>query len=196
MVVLIMAAIIFVLVYIVQESRTNLTIHVPPDLSRGAILKPGELQKSNAYAFALLVWKGLNEWMTNGKEDYEAAIKRYQCLITPDFEQWLLNNKEQKARAGELDRTRFLSELNAYSDSFVSALGNNTFSVAAIMQLQERFNGMKIKDTSMSYSLRVVPDNRKCNEMGMALDGFMVDPTRAETEAEEKSRRERARSYQ
>lgn len=195
MVILILAAIIFALVYMVQKSQTNLKIHVPPDLSRGATLRPGELQKPNAYAFALYVWKGLNEWMKNGKDDYAAAIDKYQCLITPDFEKWLQNNKDQKARAGELDRTRFLSELNAYTDSFVADLGNNTFSVAAVMQLQERFNGMLIKDTSMSYSMRVVPDNRKCNEMGMALDGFMVDPTRAETEAEEKSRRERGRSH-
>lgn len=192
MVIVILAGVILFLIHVISSYQQNIKVHVPPDRSHGVTLKPGELQKPNAYAFALNTWKGLNEWMDNGKEDYPAAIQKYKCMVTPDFEQWLLKNKEQKGKAGELDRTRYLSESNAYDEAFVVALGANTFSVATIMKLQEHFNGMLIKDVNMNYSLKVVPDNRNCNEMGMALAGFMVDPTRAEQEAEEKSKRARA----
>jgi hypothetical protein len=85
-----------------------------------------------------------------------------------------------------------LTEELFYQEGFVSDVGVNVFSVAMVMKLQERVGGMVIKNVAMNYSLRVVPDFRNCNEMGMAVDGFMVDPTRAEKEAEEKSKKERA----
>lgn len=192
MVVLILLGIILALLFVLSEFHRNITVHVPPDLSKGAVLRPGELQKPNAYSFALYVWKGLNEWPVNGKEDYQKAIEKYKCLVTPEFEQWLLKNKEQKGKAGELDRTRFLSEGSAYQESFVVHLGANTYSIATIQRLQERIGGMLIKDVHMNYSLKVIPDSRNCNEMGMALAGFMVDPSRAEQEAEQQSKKSRA----
>lgn len=178
--------------FVMYQRQNEITVHVPPDLSRGATLKPGELQKPNSYSFANYVWRGLNDWPESGKDDYKKAIDKYKCLITPEFERWLNQNRNEKSRAGELDRTRVLTEELFYQEAFVSELGMNSFSVAMVMKLQERVGGMVIKNVTMNYSLRVVPDLRNCNEMGMAIDGFMVDPTRAEKEAEEKSKKERA----
>ena len=177
---------------VIYTRQNDITVHVPPDLSNGAVLKPDELQGVSAYAFAMYVWRNLNDWGTSGSDDYKRLIDEYQCLISPDFERWLRLNEEQKRRQGELDRTRVLSDINLYKPEFVTELSKNVYSVALLVKIQERVKNVIIKDVGMSYSIRVIPDKRKCNPMGMALDGFMVDPTRAEAEAEAKSRKERA----
>jgi integrating conjugative element protein (TIGR03746 family) len=183
-------------VYILYQRQSDITVHVPPDLSQGAVLKPGTLQRPNVYVFANYVWRGLNDWTDSGRTDYSNNIERFRCLITPDFEKWLRNNYDYKRRQGELDRTRLLTEqaLVAYDNAFVTPVGANVYSVAMVMQLQERVGGMVIKDVMMNYSLRVVPDRRTCNKMGMAIDGFMIDPTRAEDDAEKKSKLMRNKS--
>jgi len=192
-VILILAGLLFLQCLVIYTRQNEITVHVPPDLSKGATLKPGELQAANSYAFANYVWRNLNDWGVSGKEDYKRLIDEYRCLVTPEFERWLRLNEAQKRRQGELDRTRVFSEINAYKPEFVSELGSNVFSVALVMKIQERVKSVVIKDVGMSYSLRVIPDSRKCNEMGMALDGFMVDPTRAEQEAEENSKKTRSK---
>lgn len=177
---------------VIHNRQNDITVHVPPDLSNGAVLKPDELQGVSAYAFAMYVWRNLNDWRVSGSDDYKRLIDEYQCLITPEFESWLRKNEELKRRQGELDRTRVLSDTNLYKPDFVTELSKNVFSVALLVNIQERVKGVVIKDVPMSYSIRVIPDNRKCNPMRMALDGFMFDPTRAEADAEAKSRKERA----
>lgn len=191
MVLLLLTGLLFLQSMVIYTRQNELTVHVPPDLSKGATLKPGALQAANSYAFAIYVWRNLNDWGINGKDDYEKLINEYQCLVTPEFEQWLRKNLAHKKQEGELDRTRVLFEKNSYKPEFVSELASNVFSVTLLMKIQERVKSVVIKDVVMNYSLRVVPDARKCNVMGMALDGFIVDPTRAEQEAEENSKKAR-----
>ncbi len=186
--------IILILLQVINARQSDVRVHVPPDLSRGAVLEPDKLQKPNAYAFASYVWRGLNDWTNLGKTDYSARIDRMvkECLVTPDFERWLRNNLREKNRQGELDRTRSLVDEQFYAETLVTPLGVNVMQVGLTLRLMERIQNMPIKDVAMNYTLRVVPDNRPCNAMGMALDGFTLDPSRAEREAEENSRRSRA----
>jgi len=185
-VILILAALLMLQTLVIYTRQNDLTVHVPPDLSNGAVLKPGEVKAVNAYAFAVYVWRNLNDWGTSGKDDYSRLIDEYRCLVT--------QNQLLKRRQGELDRTRVLADLSLFKPEYVTALGGNIFAVSLLTTIQERVKGVIIKDVGMSYALRVVPDYRKCNVMGMALDGFLVDPTRAEQEAEEISRKARARN--
>lgn len=182
---------LFFLIWVLFQRQSDITVHIPPDLSKGANSKPGVLLGPNSYSFGMYVWRGLNDWPESGAKDFTANIDKYRCYITPDFEQWLRKNEKEKRRESELDRTRTLTEVLPFNLKFVSNVGNNVFSVALMMRLQERVGSMIVKNTIMNYSLRVVPDNRHCNDMGMAIDGFMVDPTRAEKEAEEKSKKAR-----
>ena len=191
-VLLVLMGLLFLQSLVIYSRQNEITVHVPPDLSKGATLKPGELHAANSYAFANYVWRNLNDWGVSGKDDYKRLIDEYRCMVTPEFERWLRLNEAQKRRQGELDRTRVFSAINPYRPEFVSELGSNVFSVALVLNIQERVKSVVIKDVGMSYSLRVVPDTRKCNQMGMALDGFMIDPTRAEQEAEENSKKERS----
>lgn len=189
MFILILAALLFFTVWVLYQRQSDITVHIPPDLSRGADVKPNILQNPNAYAFAMYVWRGLNDWNESGKKDYSGAIDKYKCMITPDFERWLRQSEKVKNKEGELDRTRTLTEAIPYSPHFVTKLNANVLSASMVMRLQERVGGMLVKDITMNYALRVIPDNRHCNEMGMAIDGFMFDPTRAEKEADEKSKK-------
>lgn len=193
-VILILAALLMLQSLVIYTRQNDLTVHVPPDLTNGAVLKPGEVKAVNAYAFAVYVWRNLNDWGSSGKDDYSRLIDEYRCLVTPEFERWLRQNQLLKRRQGELDRTRVLADLGLFKPEYVTAMGGNIFAVSLLTTIQERVKGVVIKDVGMSYALRVVPDYRKCNVMGMALDGFLVDPTRAEQEAEEISRKARARN--
>lgn len=166
----------------IDNKQNDFNCHIPPDLSRGANIKPGELQAPNSYAFASNVWRSLNDWEHEGKVDYINNIKKYECYVTPTFFTWLKENAKQKEDAGELGRTRNLSMEDAYADGMSTPMGNNVFAVTLTTRVHERIEALPIKDIIVRYPLRVVPDTRKCNAMGMALDGFYAQPERTEVE--------------
>jgi len=167
---------------LLYSKQNDFFLHVPPDLSQGANIKPGELQAPNSYAFANFVWRGLNDWSNAGKTDYPENIKKYACYVTPTFLQWIQKNQKEKTEAGELGRTRSLSIDDPYSPDMSKPIGNNSFEVALTTKIHERIEGLPIKDIIVRYPLRVVPDTRRCNLMGMALDGFYAQPERTEPE--------------
>lgn len=167
---------------ILYTRQNDFFLHIPPDLSQGAMIKPGELQAPNSYTFASYIWRSLNDWPVEGKKDYSANIKKFDCYLSPSFKKWIEDNEKKKSEAGELGRTRLLSHHEAFSADMVNPIGNNVFHVALTMRLLERTEGLPIKDIVLLYPLRVVPDTRFCNEMGMALDGFYSQPERTEPE--------------
>lgn len=183
MALVIVSVIALALVGILYTRQNDLVVHVPPDLSRGANLKPGELQPPNAYAFATTVWRELNDWQENGRKNYPDKIKSYQCYVTPTFLHWLEKNNKEKATAGELERMRSLSVEDVFRNDMVKPVGGNTFEVTLTMKLHERIEGQPIKDVVIRYPLRVIPDTRSCNQMGMAIDGFYAQPERVQEEA-------------
>jgi integrating conjugative element protein (TIGR03746 family) len=182
MAVLLLAAIALCLAGLLYTRQNDFFLHVPPDLSHGANIKPGELQAPNAYAFASYIWRGLNDWPTEGKKDYSADIQKYACYLSPSFLQWVQKNEKEKSDAGELGRTRSLSLDNAFTNDMVNPIGNNVFEVLLTSTIHERTEGLPIKDIIVRYPLRVVADTRPCNLMGMALDGFYAQPERTEHE--------------
>ncbi len=170
------------LVGILYSKQNDFFVHVPPDLSRGAKIKPGELLEPNSYAFAAYIWREVNDWPESGRKDYPTKIKSYGCYFTPSFMRWLEKNNKEKAAAGELERVRSLSIEDVFRDDMVKPLGGNTFEVTLTMKLHERIEGQPIKDILIRYPLRVIPDTRSCNQMGMAIDGFFAQPERVQEE--------------
>ena len=166
---------------VIAYLNTQVDVHVPPDISKGGVLIPGQLQKPNSYTFALTVWKSINAWKESGNKEYGANIEQYSCQLTPKFKSYLVKHLKKKNKQGELDRSRDLYETVAYKEEFVTPLGGNTYAVALLLQLKERVENLPIKDVPMQYSLRVVTDSRACNKFGMALDGFANNPFRTES---------------
>jgi hypothetical protein len=69
-VVIALSAVIFGLLGIVYTKQNVFRVQIPPDLSKGALIKPGEYLAPNSYMFAHFVWRELNDWKVSGKVDY------------------------------------------------------------------------------------------------------------------------------
>lgn len=161
--------------------QNRFIVQIPPDLSKGALIKPGEYIAPNAYVFAHYFWRTLNDWPVSGKNDYKAQITANQCYFTPTFLRWLQDNYEQKVRAGELDRIRSMHVTQPFDLKLVHTFPHNQFGVELSMRITEVVGKEVVKNTEILYPLRVVPDNRPCNQMGLALDGFYEEPRRLDT---------------
>jgi integrating conjugative element protein (TIGR03746 family) len=175
---LVLSLTVLFLLGIIYSKQNVFRIQVPPDLSKGAIIKPGEYLASNSYMFAHHIWRELNDWKVSGKVDYAARIKTYECYVTPAFKRWLEKNYAEKNAQGELDRTRVLSTIKAFDESMVIDMGNNTYRVDLHMNLTESIKNSDVKNISIRYPLRVLPDTRSCNLFGQSLDGFYAEPDR------------------
>ena len=66
--------------------ETQLTAHIPPDLSNGASLKIGgtpQVPTPNVYVFGFYIWQQINNWPKDGGTDYSKQIFALQAYITP-----------------------------------------------------------------------------------------------------------------
>lgn len=175
-----------------RQAPHDLTVHVPPDLRTGAMLKPGEVPAPNVYAFAYRMLQSLYTWDL-GSTDYPKAIEVFAAYLTPNFRTYLADDAERRARAGELaNRTRMVAELpgHAYEDRRVQVLGAGAWVVWLDLQVVETVGGVNVKKTFVRYPVRVVryeTDISK-NPWGLALDGFASDPVRL-SEAEVRGER-------
>lgn len=159
---------------------TNLTIHIPPDLSSGAVLKVGkraDVPPPNVYIFAFHVWQQINNWTKDGATDYGQQIFDYQWYITPACRQQLEADMRIKADASELvGRTRTIMEIpgQGYTSERVASLGSGAWTVSADVILNEYVKGVLVKKTYVRYPLRVVRyavDSER-NPWGLAVDCF------------------------
>lgn len=165
------------LIVVIAQKQNEFLCHVPPDLSQGAKINPGEFGKSNAYTFAQYIWRELNTWPKDGKTDYRKKIDALGCYVSEDFKRWLNSNYAQKLGT-ELDRTREVSLRLNYDPSMAEPLGANTFKITLETHITERVNGAVVKDIVVRYPLKVGEDGRTCNPMGMRIDGFAGQPER------------------
>ena len=58
-----------------SQAPKHLTVHIPPDLRSGAVLKIDEVPPSNVYAFAFYIFQQLNRWPNDGTRDYGQAME-------------------------------------------------------------------------------------------------------------------------
>src|SRR5690625_2240737 len=92
MVVVLLGALLAHAQYRLVTVQTDITMHVPPDLSRGARLKPNRPEPSSVYLYTQHIWQQINEWLSSGTTDYRAAIDQYQCYVSPDRKSTRLNS--------------------------------------------------------------------------------------------------------
>lgn len=165
------------LIFVIYSKQNSFDCHIPPDLSQGAKIKPGEILQPSAYTFSQYIWRELNTWPTSGRTDYRQKIDALKCYVSEDFYRWLNANYNQKL-GSELDRTREVSLRLNYDPAMAEPLGANTFRVTLEMQVIERVNSAEVKNIIIRYPLKVAPDGRTCNPMGMRIEGFSGQPER------------------
>jgi len=160
-----------------NNARSDLTIHIPPDLRSGATLKPGQIAPANVYAFAGYIFQQLNRWEKNGEEDYGKQIFYLASYLTPEYLEYLKNDLEIRGQRGELSgRTRAIQPIpgQGYEERRVDILDDNTWVVWLDFSIQEFVRGMEVKNIKIRYPIRVVRFNvdPEKNPWGLALDGF------------------------
>lgn len=163
-----------------RTTQTDLTAHIPPDLSRGATIHLGptaEVPAPNVYAFGFYIWQQVNRWAKDGSKDYGAQIYALQHYLTPACREQLLQDMRIKAGDAELiQRTRALMEIPGYgyTANRVTEHGNGGWTVLVDAQLIETSRGMPVKDTFIRYPLHVVryDIDRERNPWGLALNCF------------------------
>jgi integrating conjugative element protein (TIGR03746 family) len=163
-----------------RYKETQLTAHIPPDLSNGMELKIGgkpQVPAPNVYAFGFYMWQQINNWPVDGGNDYPKAIFAYQHYVTPACRNQLEADAKIRAGAGELvRRTRSLMEIpgQGFSANRVTDHGNGAWTVLLDTALLETQHGVNVKRAFLRYPLRVVryDASRESNPFGLAIDCF------------------------
>ncbi len=156
-------------------SPSTLRVHIPPDLSNGAVLSSGEIRKPNVYIFALYIWQQLNRWESNGETDYEDKIHILRNYLTPACFQDRQEDFLKKKNMRELNlRERSVWEIpgRGFSDERVYVEGSDSWIIYLDLHIKEFMLGQNIKDIFVNYPLRVVRYNvdPESNPWGLALD--------------------------
>ena len=163
-----------------SRTQSDMTAHIPPDLSQGASIRLGrdsQVPAPNVYAFAFYMWQQVNRWADDGAKDYGAQIFAMQHFLTPACREQLIDDMRIKSREAELiQRTRALMEIPGYgySGARVTAHGNGSWTVLLDAQLLETSRGVAVKDTFIRYPLHVVryDADREKNPWGLALNCY------------------------
>lgn len=161
----------------------GLSISIPPDLRAGALVKPGEKNPENIFAFTTSVFMSLNSWGENGQKDYPDNVKKLLAFITPNFRNELVDDMNKKNKAGELQGiTRQLSLPAEYvfDQDTVTVVNSNEWVVKLPLEIKEYVDGKLIKDIEVLYSFVVkrMRTNVGKNAEQIGIDSFYQPPIR------------------
>ena len=161
----------------------EITISIPPDLRAGALIKPEKKYPEDVFSFATSVFQSLNNWRTNGEEDYPDNIETLSPFLTPNFVQLIKSDLERRESKGELElRTRRLSLPPEYvfDENTVRVVNANEWVVKIPLQVEEYVDDAPVKSIEVLYSItvkRARTDIQK-NAFQIALDDFYETPIR------------------
>lgn len=170
--------------YSLSGISDRITVHIPPQLDRGAILNPGEVPKPNLYSFSHYLFQKLNTWEEDGYTEAPQLLDVYRCYLTPEFAEDLALIHQERSNRGETkNRKRVVREVNkkGFDPKSVVTINNNLKWVVLLdMNIQETIEDTLIKDVSVRFPLIAVKDdtNPDCNPWGIKFAGFDSSPKR------------------
>ncbi len=187
--IIVLIAINFSLWYGWNGAKSDIRIHIPPDIRSGAVLKANEVRPPNIYTFAGYIFQQLYHWSENGEKDYGMQIFKTAPYLTPKFREYLVNDLEIRGKRGELSgRTRTIQPIagHGYEERRVDMLDENSWIVWLDFSIRETVRGMEIKNVLIRYPVRVVryDVNPETNPWGLALDGFGKEGAKRLTDAD------------
>lgn len=160
-----------------RTSVSDITLHLPPDLSRGYRGQADTVPPAAVYSFAAHLFRAINEW-EDGTEDFAGAIDGVSCLISPQFKRQLRALQAEKQRNNELARERHIATLGHYRDDLVQQSTAASWVVWLDVHIEEFVDGHPVKDSAIRYPLSVRRDQRRCNPWGLMLGGYAFRPQR------------------
>ncbi|MEW8048426.1 MAG: PFL_4703 family integrating conjugative element protein [Candidatus Thiodiazotropha sp.] len=161
--------------HIISAQRMNdITLHYPPDLRSGAVMKAGEIPSSEVFLFAQHILQLLNNWDKDGSKDYPENIESLRYYLTPRYRQQLEDAIDDLPHGELRDRVRVFKPANVdvYEEKDVAPMGDSWL-VWLDVNISETVLGQPVKDISWRYPIRVVRHdiNREVNPWQLALDG-------------------------
>jgi len=164
-----------------MTAPSTLRIHIPPELSAGAMVAPDDPQPPHVYTFALYLWQQLYRWPADGGRDYPERIERHTDFLTPRCREDLRRDHEERRRQRQLGgRQRAVWEIpgRGYEPERVYAQGAGAWVVLLDLHVEETILGEPVKTRLASYPVRVVryrvdPER---NPWGLAIDCLAGKP--------------------
>ncbi|MES9941714.1 MAG: PFL_4703 family integrating conjugative element protein [Candidatus Thiodiazotropha sp. 6PLUC2] len=158
----------------------TIEVSLPPDPSKGALLKRGQKDETAIYTFALWYFQDLQHWPEAGQTDYRKNIDNLIPLLTPEYKGYLDRDFNRRKTKGELaNRIRHIEPFVGmhYDEKRVQSLGSGEWLVIADYVVKEWYLGQEIKTVPLRYYLSVsessvIDDNR----FGLRLNGFYKNP--------------------
>ncbi len=158
-----------------MSAPSELRIHIPPDLTVGATVRPNMPAPPHIYTFALYIWQQLYRWPSDGALEYRAKLDSLVHFLTPACRQDRLDDyAERNARRELADRQRAVWEIpgRGYRAERVFDAGSGTWVVSLDLMIEETVLGERVKSRAVAYPVRVVrfDVDRELNPWGLALD--------------------------
>ena len=173
-----------------MRSPSALRIHIPPDLSAGAVLAVDEPLAANVYTFALYIWQQLYRWPTDGAEDYASRVESLGAFLTPACQEDRRTDVGNRLRMRQLaGRKRSVWEIpgRGYSVERVYEEGGGSWVVSLDLQVEETYLGRPVKLRLATYPLRVrrYTGDPEMNPWGLAVDCLAGEPIPIMVDGEE-----------
>jgi integrating conjugative element protein (TIGR03746 family) len=177
------------LMWSLHASQKDIRVFIPPNIPMsGVTMQAGEVPNESVFSFAYYIWQNVNDWSSNGAEDYKNNLTKYAPFLTPRFHAQLESDFIKRYQDGEVqERLRSLEGTNGsvYTPTDVEYVGHGTWIVHLTMHLTEHVKDTDatVKDVEMNYTMRVVHYDVSTvnNPWGLALDGFEAEPARITT---------------
>ncbi len=177
--VLLGASIILILLlwYGWKSAPGMIDVHVPPNLTDGAVMPIHTIPEPNVYTFANHIFQQMHRWPEDGSKDYQQNIYSLQYFLTPRYQDALSNDYQRKYSRGELKGTQRYGQAVAghvYEEDRVERIGDGAWIVYLDYEITELVGGMRTKQVEIRYPVRVVryDIDREKNRWGLALDGY------------------------
>lgn len=164
-----------------MSAPSRLTVHLPPDLSVGAVVAPEDPQPPHVYTYGYYVWQQLYRWPKDGAEDYLSRIESLMHYMTPGCYQDRLDDFAARRASRELSgRRRAVWEIpgRGYRFDRVHREAPGTWIVTLDLQIEETILGETVKHRLATYRIRVVRRqvDPARNPWGMAVDCLAGPP--------------------
>jgi len=158
-----------------MTAPASLRIHIPPDLTAGATIRPDAPRPPHVYTFALYIWQQLYRWPSDGAREYQGQLDTLVSFLTPACRQDRLDDyAERNARRELAGRQRAVWELpgRGYAPARVFEEGVGRWVVSLDLMIEETVLGERVKSRAVAYPVRVVryDVDRERNPWGLALD--------------------------
>ena len=159
--------------FLLATVPTTFELHLPPDLTRGGVVKVNEHQKHEVYALALDLYQKLYRCEKNCAQEFPENIRKYGYFLTDEYRPKLLK-QAKNLHAYNSKKRRSISEFGVFKEEKVISLGGNRWVVFLDVNEKE-FIGQKLtRDAVLRYPVLIstFDVDRDKNPWRLALDGL------------------------